>query len=117
MLCHSVLWEDAGTAVGLGWVRAGSGRTSARRWQSASGGLGGRRRKRCKISGLWGGLVLGSTGVQDGTQGTDLTWLEDILGRQAHVPTLAHHWHGFQEVEREADPRFALQGMQPPGHS
>lgn len=112
-----MLWEDAGTAVGVGRVRAGWGRTSARRWQSDSGGLRGRRRRRCKIAGLWGGLALGSTGVQDGTQGTDLTWLEDILGRQAHVPARAHHWHGFQEVERGADSRFALQGMQPLGHS
>ena len=55
------------------------------------GGLGAWRRRRCKTAGLWGELALGSTGVQDGTQGTDLTWLEDILGGQAHVPALAHH--------------------------
>lgn len=35
-MCHDGLWEDAGTAVGLGWLRAGQGRTSARRWHSGS---------------------------------------------------------------------------------
>ena len=90
-LCHSTLWEEAGTAAGLGQVRAGQGRPLPGGGSQTLGGLGAWRRRRCKTAGLWGGLALGSTGVQDGTQGTDLTWLEDILGGQAHVPALAHH--------------------------
>lgn len=73
------------------------------------GVLGGRRRRRCKIAGLWGWLWAAQESKMVPRALISRGW-RGYFRRQAHVPALAHRWHGFQEVRRGADTR-----VRPPG--
>lgn len=99
---HFGLWGGAGTEVRLGWLRA---RGQIRRRQ-----------------GLWEDQLCTELNFKMVPRamalcGWRMGWPEwsRVVGRQASIPAPAQCWHVFHAAERGVNPKFTLQGMEPPG--